>query len=63
MGNPILDGTFFADMCPVDDQMDYVESSEEIEEKYASYYDEDGQLKDPQQQQYLDHMSAGIVGR
>lgn len=63
MGNPILDGTFYADMCPVDDQMDYVAPDREFQEKYASYYGEDGQLKDPQQQQYLEHMGAGIVGR
>lgn len=61
VGNPILDGTFYGDMCPVEEELDYVAAEEEFQAKYAAYFDENGQIKDPQQQQYLDHMQAGII--
>lgn len=59
--NPILDGTYQADVCPVEDKMDWSVTDARYYEQYGHYYDENGKLLKPDAYQYLQHMLSGIV--
>ena len=53
-GNGVLQGTYQGRGYPADEELDYETNVEQVfRERYASYLDEEGNAKDPVQQQYL----------
>lgn len=53
-GNGVLQGTYQGRGYPADEELDYETNVEQVfRERYASYLDEEGNAKDPAQQQYL----------
>ena len=61
MGNPVFEGTYFGDLCPVDDKIDMSVPQAMFKEEYAHYYDEKGEIRNPDLTQYLLHMETGIA--
>lgn len=60
-GNGVLLGTYQGYGYPADEELDYNTNVEQVfRERYASYLDENGNAKDPIQQQYLALEKDGI---
>ena len=62
--DPTLKGTYQGVGYPLDEELDYETNVKDVlMEQYAEYFDENGELKDGDQFQYIDNMEKGIKAR
>ena len=62
-GNPTLLGTYQGEQYPSDDELDYETNVEQVaKEKYADYYDENGEVL-PQYQRYVSLQKDAIKAK
>ena len=62
LGNPVMEGTYYGDCCPIEDRLDINIPHQQFREQYADYLDEAGQPLDPDQGEYLHHMLVKRIG-
>lgn len=64
VGNPMLLGTYQGENYPLDEELDYETNVDAVvREKYARYFDEYGNLKEPQHEEYIRMETDSIKAR
>lgn len=61
LGNPVMEGTYYGNCCPIEDRLDMNIPLQQFREEYAEYLDENGEPLDMDQEEYLHHMHVKLI--